>query len=144
MKRLINEMREYYQKFRVGNNFETQLPVADIEGRKKIISEIEEFHKCNTNIHPSLLPSFKGARAIKDTLTYGAKVSGVTVHFVNEHYDAGPIVLQRCVPVKEGDTPDTLAARVLVEEHKAFPEALQLFAEERISVEGRQVHVLEK
>lgn len=110
---------------------------------------VREFPNRILNIHPALLPSFGGKgmyghHVHEAVLAHGCKVSGVTVHLVNEQYDAGPIVLQRCVPVKEGDTPDTLAARVLVEEHRALPEALQLFAEERISVEGRRVHVRKK
>ncbi len=110
---------------------------------------VREFPNRILNIHPALLPAFGGKgmyghHVHEAVLAHGCKVSGVTVHLVNEQYDAGPIVLQRCLPVKEGDTPDTLAARVLVEEHRAFPEALQLFAEERIVVKGRQVHVLEK
>ena len=110
---------------------------------------VREFPNRILNIHPALLPSFGGKgmyghHVHEAVLAHGCKVSGVTVHLVNEQYDAGPIVLQRCVPVEEGDTPDTLAARVLVEEHRAFPEALQLFAEERISVEGRRVHVRKK
>ncbi len=110
---------------------------------------VREFPNRILNIHPALLPSFGGKgmyghHVHEAVLAHGCKVSGVTVHVVNEQYDAGPIVLQRCVPVEEGDTPDTLAARVLVEEHRAFPEALQLFAEERISVEGRRVHVRKK
>ncbi len=110
---------------------------------------IREFPNRILNIHPALLPSFGGKgmyghHVHKAVLAHGCKVSGVTIHLVNEQYDAGPIVLQRCVPVEEGDTPDTLAARVLVQEHRAFPEALQLFAEERIRVEGRQVHVQKK
>ena len=110
---------------------------------------VREFPNRILNIHPALLPSFGGKgmyghHVHEAVLAHGCKVSGVTVHLVNEQYDAGPIVLQRCVPVEAGDTPDTLAARVLVEEHRAFPEALQLFAEERISVEGRRVHVRKK
>ncbi|MCX6375984.1 MAG: formyltransferase family protein, partial [Armatimonadetes bacterium] len=77
-------------------------------------------------------------------LDYGVKVSGCTVHLVDEEYDAGPIVLQKCVPVEEDDTAETLAARILVQEHKAYPEAIQLFAEGRLKVEGRVVHVLER
>ncbi len=75
-------------------------------------------------------------------LAYGAKVSGVTVHFANEEYDAGPILLQRCVPVEEGDTPETLAARILPVEHQAYSAAIQLYAEGRLEVwDGRRTRV---
>lgn len=99
------------------------------------------------NIHPALIPLFcgkgmYGEHVHKAALEYGVKVSGCTVHFVDEEYDTGPIIIQRTVPVLEGDTPETLAARVLVEEHKAYPEAVQLFAEGRLKVEGRVVHIL--
>jgi len=98
------------------------------------------------NIHPALLPSFGGKGMFghhvhEAVLDYGCKVSGVTVHLVDETYDSGPIILQRCVPVQNGDTPDTLAARVLKQEHQIFSEALQLFAEERILIKGRRVYV---
>lgn len=99
------------------------------------------------NIHPALLPSFggKGMYGLKvheAVLAYGCKVTGVTIHLVNEEYDAGPIVLQQCVPIQENDTPETLAERVLQVEHALYPLALQLFAENRIRVEGRKVTIL--
>lgn len=98
------------------------------------------------NIHPGLIPLFCGKgmyghHVHQSAVEYGVKVSGCTVHFVDEDYDTGPIIIQKCVPVEEGDTADTLAARVLVQEHKAYPEAIQLFAEGRLTVEGRVVHV---
>jgi phosphoribosylglycinamide formyltransferase-1 len=99
------------------------------------------------NIHPSLLPAFGGKgfyglRVHRAVLDYGAKVSGCSVHFADEEYDHGPIILQRVVPVLDTDTPEDLAARVGVEERKAYPEAIQLFAEGRLRVEGRRVRVL--
>lgn len=94
------------------------------------------------NIHPALLPSFKGLDAQEQAVNYGVKVSGCTVHFVDEGTDTGPIILQKAVPVLEGDTGDTLAARILTEEHKALPEAIRLWAEGRLSVEGRRVRIL--
>lgn len=93
------------------------------------------------NIHPSLLPSFPGLHAQEQALKYGVKVSGCTVHFVTEGMDEGPIICQAAVPVLEGDTPETLAERILVEEHRIYPQAIQLFAEGRLSVEGRRVVV---
>lgn len=91
------------------------------------------------NIHPALLPSFKGLHAQQQAFDYGVKVSGCTVHFVDEGMDTGPIVIQRCVPVLDDDTADSLAARILEQEHKIFPEAVKLFVEGKLKVEGRIV-----
>ncbi len=102
------------------------------------------------NIHPALLPAFGGRgyygrRLHEAVLAAGVKLTGVTVHFVDEEYDHGPIILQRAVPVAEDDTVDTLAARVLAEEHRAYPEAVRLYAEGRLRLDAadrRRVHVL--
>jgi phosphoribosylglycinamide formyltransferase-1 len=98
------------------------------------------------NVHPSLIPSFCGKgfyghHVHEAAIAYGVKVSGCTIHFANEEYDAGPIVIQQCVPVRQDDTPDTLAARILPEEHRAYLQAIQWFAEGRLSVVGRKVIV---
>ena len=93
------------------------------------------------NIHPALLPAFPGMESWKQALDYGAKVAGCTVHFVDGGTDTGPIILQKPVPVLEGDTPATLHARIQEQEHVAFPEALQLLAERRVRVDGRVVHI---
>jgi phosphoribosylglycinamide formyltransferase 1 len=98
------------------------------------------------NIHPALLPSFGGRgfygrRVHEAVLASGARVSGVTVHFADEEYDHGPIILQAVVPVEDDDTPETLAARVLEQEHRLYPEAIRLFAEGRLEVRGRRVHI---
>lgn len=95
------------------------------------------------NIHPALLPSFKGAHAHRDALAYGAKVSGCTIHFLVEDMDAGPIILQAAVPVLEGDDEDSLAARVLVEEHKLYPRAIELFLAGKLTIDGRCVRISE-
>jgi len=115
--------------------------------RKIPVAVVRQFRHRIINIHPALLPSFGGKglyghHVHEAVLEYGCKVSGATVHFVDEEYDTGPPILQRCVPVLENDTPETLAARVLEIEHQIYPEALQLFAEERIRVEGRRVKIL--
>ena len=94
------------------------------------------------NIHPALLPAFPGVHGWTQALEYGAKVAGCTVHFVDAGTDTGPIIVQRCVPVEEGDTPETLHARIQVQEHEAYPEALRLLAANRLKVEGRIVHIL--
>lgn len=101
------------------------------------------------NIHPALLPSFGGKgmyglRVHAAVLESGAKVSGCTVHFVDETYDTGPIIIQKVVPVLHDDTPETLAARVLEQEHIAYSEAIGLFAEGRLRIEGRRVRILPK
>lgn len=93
------------------------------------------------NIHPALLPSFTGLHAQGQAVAYGVKVAGCTVHFVDEGTDTGPIILQKVVPVLDDDTEDSLADRILVEEHKALPEAIKLWAEGRLIVEGRKVRV---
>lgn len=91
------------------------------------------------NIHPSLLPAFPGAHAVAQALAHGVKVTGVTVHFVDEEVDHGPIIAQRPVPVLPGDTEDTLHERIRVEEHKIYPEVVSAFAGGRIHAEGREV-----
>jgi len=95
------------------------------------------------NIHPALLPSFKGAQGIKDAFQYGAKITGPTVHFVTKDMDAGPIILQSPVKVTEDDTEETLAAAIHEEEHKIYPRAIQLFVEGKLKIEGRKVKALE-
>ena len=99
---------------------------------------IDAFPHAILNIHPSLLPSFPGLDAQRQALEHGVKISGVTVHLVTAELDAGPIVVQRSVPVLEGDTSETLAARILVEEHRAYPEAVQMVLDGRWKLEGRR------
>ncbi len=96
------------------------------------------------NVHPALLPAFPGLHAQRQALEHGVRVAGVTVHFVDEGVDTGPIVLQGAVPVLPGDTEETLAGRILVEEHRLYPEAIRLFAEGRLEVTGRRVRVREE
>ncbi|WP_292470307.1 phosphoribosylglycinamide formyltransferase [Methanolobus sp.] len=91
------------------------------------------------NIHPALLPSFKGLHAQQQAFDYGVKVSGCTVHFVDEGMDTGPIIIQKCVPVLDTDTAEELAARILEQEHNIFPESVKLFVEGKLKVEGRIV-----
>lgn len=93
------------------------------------------------NIHPALLPSFKGVDAQGQAVDYGVKIAGCTVHFVDEGTDTGPIILQKAVPVYDDDTEETLAARILIEEHKALPEAIQLWADGKLTIKGRKVYV---
>ena len=100
---------------------------------------VREFHNRIVNIHPSLLPAFPGANAISDTLAYGVKVAGVTVHFVDEGVDTGPIIAQASVPVFEDDDEETLHSRIQVEEHKLYPEVIKAYAQGKIRIEGRTV-----
>ncbi len=108
---------------------------------------VREFDGRIMNIHPALIPAFcgqgmYGERVHQAVLESGAKVSGCTVHFVDEGYDTGPIIMQAAVPVEDDDTPATLAARVLEQEHRTYPAAAALFAEGRLRIEGRRVRIL--
>jgi phosphoribosylglycinamide formyltransferase 1 len=115
-----------------------------LAGFLQLIRVPDDFLGRVLNIHPALIPAFcgkgfYGRRVHEAVLEYGAKVSGCTVHFADNEYDRGPIVLQRVVPVLDDDTPDTLAARVHEQENEAYPEAIRLFAEGRLRIEGRRV-----
>lgn len=100
-----------------------------------------EFQNKILNIHPALLPSFPGLHAVRQALDAGVRVSGCTVHLVDQGTDTGPILVQAAVPVLDGDTEETLAARILEQEHRCYPRAIQLLAEGRVSVEGRKVRI---
>jgi phosphoribosylglycinamide formyltransferase-1 len=93
------------------------------------------------NIHPALLPAFPGLHGQKQALEYGVKISGCTVHFVDEGMDTGPIIAQAAVPVSDDDTEDTLSERILRLEHRLYPEAIRLFSEGKIKIEGRIVRI---
>lgn len=105
---------------------------------------IKHFPNKILNVHPSLLPSFKGVEGIKDAVTYGAKITGVTVHFVNEKLDHGPIILQDSVRINEDETMESLEEKIHRVEHRLYPKAVALFAEGRLKVKGRRVQILEK
>jgi phosphoribosylglycinamide formyltransferase-1 len=117
--------------------------VIALAGFMRILKKglLSAFPAAILNIHPALLPAFPGVESWKQALNYGTKVAGCTVHFVDEGTDTGPIIVQKAVPILEGDTPETLHARIQVEEHKAYPEALRLISEGRVSVEGRHVKI---
>jgi phosphoribosylglycinamide formyltransferase 1 len=116
-----------------------------LAGFMRILSPyfVRAFKDCIMNIHPSLLPAFGGAHAHRDVLAYGVKVSGCTIHFVDEGMDSGPIILQDTVPVLPGDTEDVLAARVLEKEHVLYPKAIELYTKGKLSVSGRHVTIQE-
>ena len=94
------------------------------------------------NIHPALLPSFPGLHAQRQAIEWGVRCSGCTVHFVDEEMDEGPIILQSCIPVREGESEAGLSDRILAEEHRCLPEAIRLFCEGRLRIEGRRVRIL--
>ena len=114
-----------------------------LAGFMRILSAdfVRRFEGRLMNIHPSLLPAFPGAHAHRDVLAYGAKISGCTVHFVDEGTDSGPIILQAAVEVREDDTEETLAARVLEQEHIIYPRAIKLFIDGRLKIVGRRVEI---
>lgn len=112
-----------------------------LAGFMRILSQqfVSRYRMKILNIHPALLPSFPGLHAQKQAIEYGVKISGCTVHFVDEGIDSGPVILQKAVPVLDNDTEETLSERILEQEHKIYPEAIGLIAENRIKVEGRKV-----
>lgn len=116
-----------------------------LAGFMRIVKEklINEFKWKMMNIHPSLLPSFKGLKAQKQALAYGVRFAGATVHFVTGEVDGGPIILQAVVPVYHDDTEDSLAQRILKEEHRIYPEAINLFANNKLKIKNNKVFIEE-
>ena len=137
--------REAYDRIILEQLRRYDVELVALAGYMKIVTSvlIEAYANRMMNIHPSLLPAFPGLAAQKQALDWGVKVSGCTVHFVTEEVDAGPIIRQVALPILEEDTEETLAARILLEEHRIYPQALQLFAEKRLTVEGRKVRIRE-
>ncbi len=119
----------------------TAVDLVCLAGFMRLLSAgfVREFPRRILNIHPSLLPSFAGLDAQHQALEHGAKITGCTVHFVDEYLDAGPIVAQAAVPVLDDDTVDTLSARILREEHRIYSEAIRLVLSGRWRIEGRRV-----
>jgi phosphoribosylglycinamide formyltransferase-1 len=115
-----------------------------LAGFMRIITTVllDSFPLAVMNIHPALLPSFPGLHAQRQALDYGVKVAGCTVHFVDPGTDTGPIIIQATVPILAGDTEQTLSARIQKEEHRIYPEAIRLFAQDRLRVIGRKVAIL--
>jgi phosphoribosylglycinamide formyltransferase 1 len=114
-----------------------------LAGFMRIISPefVRRYNMRIMNIHPALLPSFPGLRAQKQAIEYGVKVTGCTVHFVDEGVDSGPIILQKAVCVLDSDTEETLSSKILKEEHKLYPRSVKLFAEDKIQVKGRKIFI---
>jgi phosphoribosylglycinamide formyltransferase-1 len=120
-----------------------EVDLVCLAGYMRLLSPymIGEFRSRILNIHPALLPAFPGLHSQEQALEHGAKISGCTVHFVDEECDHGPIILQAAVPVLEDDTDDTLSARILEQEHRIYPEAVKLFFDGRLTIEGRRVRI---
>jgi phosphoribosylglycinamide formyltransferase-1 len=135
--------REAYDRLVVAALQEKGVDLVCLAGYMRLLSPyfVEQFPQRILNIHPSLLPAFPGLEPQRQALEHGAKFSGCTVHFVDENLDAGPIVLQAVVPIEDGDTPDTLAERILREEHRIYTEAVRIVLEGRWRMEGRRVLV---
>ncbi len=137
--------RESFEQALVGQLQAAGVTLVVLAGFMRILTPyfVRQYAGRIMNIHPALLPSFPGAHAHRDVLAYGVKVSGCTVHFVDEGTDSGPIILQAAVPVLDGDTEETLGARVLEQEHIIYPRAIQLYCEGKLEINGRHVHIVE-
>jgi phosphoribosylglycinamide formyltransferase-1 len=123
---------------------EEKIDLIALAGFMRIIGSgiLSEYKGSIINIHPALLPSFKGAQGIKEAFDYGVKITGVTVHFVDEKMDHGPIILQAALKLEEADTLESVEEKIHNIEHKLYPEAIRLFVEEKLRTEGRKVKIL--
>ena len=135
--------REDFDKEVVKNLKSRSVGLVVLAGFMRLLSPyfIREYRNRIMNIHPALLPSFKGTHGVRDALAYGVRVTGPTVHFVDEELDHGAIILQKAVEVMDGDTEETLLERIHKEEHRIYPEAVKLFAEGRLKIKGRKVAI---
>jgi len=133
--------REAYDRLVVAVLNEERIDLVCLAGFMRLLSPyfVSEFRNRILNIHPSLLPAFPGLEAQRQALEHGVKFSGCTVHFVDEHLDAGPIIAQATVPVRDDDTVESLSARILQEEHRIYSEAVRIVLEGRYRIEGRRV-----
>jgi phosphoribosylglycinamide formyltransferase 1 len=133
--------REAYDKLVVAALREKNVDLVCLAGYLRLLSPyfVNAFRGRILNIHPSLLPAFPGLESQRQALEHGVKFSGCTVHFVDENLDAGPIILQAVVPVEDNDTPESLAVRILREEHRIYTEAVRLVLEDRVRIVGRRV-----
>ncbi len=135
------KQREEYDREVVALLKEKKIDLVCLAGFMRLLSPyfVQEFRHRILNIHPALLPSFPGLEAQKQALEWGVKVSGCTVHLVDEHLDAGPIICQAVVPVEDDDTEEALAARILREEHRIYAEAINLVLDGKWRIQGRRV-----
>lgn len=136
--------RDAYDRQVVTVMREKNVDLVCLAGYMRLLSPyfVKEYHGCIVNIHPSLLPAFPGLEAQRQALEHGVKFTGCTVHFVDETLDAGPILLQAAVPVRDDDTVETLSERILIEEHRIYSEAVRIVLEGRYRIEGRRVIIL--
>ena len=136
--------REEYDRDVIKKLKEKDISLVVLAGFMRILSDgfVDEYENRVLNIHPALLPSFKGEHGIKDAFDYGVKVTGVTVHFVDKELDAGPVILQKCVTVEPGDTLDSLEEKIHALEHELYPEAVRLFVGGKLEVTGRKVKII--
>jgi len=141
--RSFGKDREAFEREVVKVLRERHVDLVVFAGFMRLVSSyfVKQFPGRIINIHPSLLPAFPGAHAQRDALAAGVKVTGCTIHFVDASVDGGPIILQKAVPVREDDTEETLAARILEQEHTFLPLAVRLFAEKRLTLDGRRVMI---
>jgi phosphoribosylglycinamide formyltransferase-1 len=137
--------REAYDKLLIEELRTHEVDLVCLAGFMRLLSAnfVRAFPQRVLNIHPSLLPAFPGLDAQRQALDHGVKITGCTVHFVDEFLDSGPIIIQSAVPVVDEDTNETLSARILAQEHVIYSQAIQYIAEERVSVEGRRVKIRE-
>lgn len=133
--------RLIYDRLLIEELRRSEVDLVCLAGYMRLLSTdfVSAFPRRILNIHPSLLPSFTGLDAQQQALEHGVKISGCTVHLVDEHLDAGPIILQAAVPVLDDDTTETLSARILTEEHRIYPEAIAIVLSNEYSIDGRRV-----
>jgi phosphoribosylglycinamide formyltransferase-1 len=136
--------REEYDREVVRKLREKDIGLVVLAGFMRLVSPyfVREYKNKILNIHPALLPSFAGTHGVKDALSYGVKITGPTVHFVDEKLDHGPVVLQEAVTVSDGDTEETLLKRIHEKEYEIYPKAVKLFVEGRLKIEGRKVQII--
>ena len=135
--------RELYEHALLSAMLEVSADLFVLAGYMRIIGPaiVRSFPGKMMNIHPALLPAFTGLHAQRQAVQHGVKVSGCTVHFVDESLDGGPIIVQHCVRLQDGDDEDSLAERILEHEHECFPEAIKLFCEDKLEIVGRTVRI---
>jgi len=135
--------RDEFESEIIENLEQENIELICLAGFMRLISPrfVQRYRHKILNIHPALLPSFKGIYGIKEALDYGAKLTGVTVHFVDEETDHGPIILQQALEIKQADTEETLAGRIHELEHKVYPQAIKLFVEGKLKIEERRVKI---
>ncbi len=136
--------RDEFEKEIIRKLEENKIDLLVMAGFMRVLGQelLDKYKNRIINIHPALLPSFKGSYGIKDAFDHGVKVTGVTVHFIDELMDHGPIILQSAVKIEESDTLEFLEAKIHKAEHKLYPQAIKLFLEDKLKIEGRKVRII--